>query len=480
MKRNNILVIFLGLLIGFSSCEDLLKTEPRFALTPSSAFADSGNVVAQLALAYRRVHGFGYYGQQLSIMGDALADNVHIANNTGRYTNNVTNEVFSHYTFWPNPYAIINDCNFVIDVVDDVVMSTNLRNRLIAEARFLRALAHHDIARAYGYEPGREVGGWDKSAIIRDAPVRGLADANSKGPRNTNLEVYQFIEADLLEAITLFETLPAAGNAAANLSFPSRANVAAARALLARVYLYWGRYADAVTAANDALASPFTATLSNAANYLNTWNTPIHPEALFEANIGAPDWGGVDGINNSLQSLTSNEGNGNFSIGASAELLAAYEPGDIRRDIWVEVPGIGVTGSSFACRKYRGEGGTFRENLPLIRISEVYLTLAEAHARNNNSADAQAAINTLRTNRGLAATTLVGQDLIDLIMNERRVELGFEGHRLFDLKRNGLNIPKPALYGGTPLQFTDFRVLAPISIDEIRVTPGLEQNPNYQ
>jgi starch-binding outer membrane protein, SusD/RagB family len=123
--------------------------------------------------------------------------------------------------------------------------------------------------------------------------------------------------------------------------------------------------------------------------------------------------------------------------------------------------------------------GRFLENIPIIRVAEVVLTAAEARARNNDDGGAQTMINMLRTNRGLAATALTGQALIDLIMNERRVELAFEGHRFFDLKRNAMDIVKPVDLLTNDVPYEDFRILANIPSGEVTFNELLQQNPNY-
>ena len=81
--------------------------------------------------------------------------------------------------------------------------------------------------------------------------------------------------------------------------------------------------------------------------------------------------------------------------------------------------------------------------------------------------------------RGLAAVddTLVGSDLYEAILAQRRIELAFEGHRWFDLKRLGRDIPKPVT--GGLLAYTDFRLLANIPTREVDGNPNLEQNPGY-
>ena len=115
----------------------------------------------------------------------------------------------------------------------------------------------------------------------------------------------------------------------------------------------------------------------------------------------------------------------------------------------------------------------------MIRFSEMLLIAAEGRARSGNDAAARTHVNNLRTNRGLAATTDGGADLINLIMNERRVEFALEGHRFFDLKRLGMDIPKAASSGVPTLQYTDFRVLSFVPNNSLNNNTNMVQNPGY-
>jgi hypothetical protein len=325
------------------------------------------------------------------------------------------------------------------------------------------------------------VNSFDLGVVLRTEPTEQLSDADKRS-RSTVADVYAQIEADLLQAITL---LPAEADFVGSTTIPSqqwpagertfRASRASAKALLARVYLFWSKFAQARQYATEAMAET-QATLTTAANHVASWTVqPRHPESIFELNVLAADWSTVDGVNNSLASITTSNAasNAQFAVAGSAELIAAFEAGDVRRNLWVTNAG------RFECRKWTGEKGNFLENIPIIRRAEMLLIAAEAAARGGDDPGAQGFINTLRTNRGLAATALTGAALQALILNERRVELAFEGHRFFDLKRLGMDIIKPASLAVTNVPYTDYRILANIPNAEITFNEQLEQNPNY-
>lgn len=468
------------------SCEDMEFTTPAplDRITIDIALEDLNGSEAFLFSAYNRLINFNNYGRSMMLTADVLADNAEINSGT-RYTSTIQNVVRNHISIWNDPanpdglgynvrraynaYRTINDANIVMMAVETLRDEDPARADVIrGEALFIRALSHHDVARVYGYEPGQEVGGFNLSAVIRIEAVIGASDADLRA-RNTNVEVYTQIETDLLEAISL---LPDDSQVS---DWPARTSKEAAQALLARVYLYWGRYADAASMADAALGST-SASLSTAANYVSDWSLVNHPEALFELDIKVTDWNSVDGVNNSpatyTRSLSATLPSSQGAIVASAELLASFEAGDVRRNMYVTVqPG------KWESTKWSGDTGSFRDNLPLIRYSEVLLISAEGKARAGIGGLAE--VNILRASRGLGVSTASGGALVTLIMNERRAELNLEGHRFFDLKRLGMDISKPAAVTANPLPYTDFRVLAPLNTDYLSVNNMAVDNPGY-
>jgi len=488
MKIRNIAITGL-LVLAFNACD--IETVDKSALSPIQALNTAAGVQSALLSAYRIAHEFPMYGQQANLHGDAFADNIEIVNRTGRYEQEWVNGIGVFANRWATAYRGINDTNYVLEYLPQLELakvpsSTNVTSQQVldhlrGEALFIRSLYYMELLRVYSYEPGREVNGFTLGVILRDAPTEVVSDAD-KRERSTNLASYQFVEKDLLEAINLL--LPASGIGAnwptalgAN-TFPFRATKGAAHALISRLYLYWGKYPEADTNATTALTLVPTAAPVAAASYVASWSATTHPESMFELEIRSTDWSGVDGPNNSMNSITTNMVSGSqYVMAASAELMAAHEVGDVRLGLYVNTP---ATLNKPQSRKWPGEKGAFLENIPVIRRSEMYLIQAESRARQTtNDAGAQTAVNSIRTNRGLAATTSTGSALINLIMNERRVEFAFEGHRFFDLKRLGLDIPKPVAAGVPTLPSSDFRMLQQFPNDQVLLNPSMAQNPGY-
>lgn len=469
-------IISSSLLFG---CEDALQTEPRQSVSAEVGLRDITGVRALLVSVYDRLQGSEFYGARLMLAPDVLADNATVANDqSNRYINFANNNFGTHFNLWPNAYAAINEANFLINGIANTEASEAEKNQIKGEALFLRALFYFDLARVYGYEPGREVAGFDKSVIIRETPTATDTDADFR-ERATNVQVYALIERDLTEAIALL-----APATTANTRF--RANKGAAQALLSRAYLYQSKWALAEQLATEAIATTnamlIDASVTESA-YRAAFATAPNPESLFEISYNASTE--TLGFNESLNSLTLKQnstvlpGTGGWGdIIITPNLLNLFEPTDARREIFITDVKTGQT-VTYA-RKYVGSRGAFTDNVPVIRLSEVYLIRAEARARQANDVLALEDLNLLRSKRFPAdapsPVVATGEDLIAAIFTERRLELFLEGHRFFDLKRTGQNIAK----GGTSdIAYTDARILAPLPNAQVILNPLIEQNPGY-
>lgn len=482
--KNFIKILTLGSVLFLGSCDSMLETEPRQSLTPETAFTDVKSFESLLFSIYGRVRNFNYYGQTMMIAPEIMADNLRIIANTGRYIGQEANADREHIELWDfsttnnfrGIYSAINEANILLNEIDKVEGDEALRTSLKGEAYFLRALFYFDLARVYGYEPGQEVDGWTASVILRTTPTLGFSDADFKA-RSSNREVYDQIESDLTNAI--------AGLGVKSMGTEGiyRASRGAAETLLSRVYLYEGKNAEAEAMATQAM-NTFGLTDSGtglvpASGYEAAFNTFPNPESVFEIEIRSVDWSTVDGVNNSMSSLTADVYTGaQFILTASDDLLASYPPGDVRRNMWAETTRSGADGIVYESKKWLGAKGDFLENLPILRASELYLIRAEARQKTGNNAGALSDLNALRSKRGAAALTgLSGNSLFSAILNERRIEFALEGHRWFDLKRNGLTISKAGSF--EPVPYSDYRILAPIPQDEIILNEQLENNPGY-
>ena len=172
--------------------------------------------------------------------------------------------------------------------------------------------------------------------------------------------------------------------------------------------------------------------------------------------------------------VTSNATASFGNVVVSDDLYAKYSANDTRRGLIMK--GLGANASRNEMTKFASKNGVANlDNVPVIRYAEVLLNKAEALANLGKDSDARTALNRIRTRANLAEVSLSGTALMDEIILQRRLDLAFEGHRFFDIKRRGKDIIKDA----GNVMFNDFRILGRLPIREIEINPNLIQNPGY-
>lgn len=464
---------------GLYGC-DLLDTEPAQSVSPEVALSDLDAARAIVVSAYNRLHSTAIYGQRIMLAPDVLADNLILNPNTssGRYGGEAFNTTGDHIGGWGARYGVINDANVIINLIDNLRPEgqepTSALNREIdmlkGEMHFLRGLMYFDLARIFAYMPNAipatgQGANWDLGVVMRTTPVLGLTDAQPL-PRGTIADVYNLVESDLTTALSLLTNNERTGNE--RFYF---ANVAGVNAILARFYLYKEDFTKAIT---HAQAAADVRPLAQPAQVGNMFQPALNTESLFEVAIAQFEV--QNGANESIAAIATPAQW--FDLIPPPSLLSLYHADDARRDWWLTHSGSGLT----YFNKFNQHKGTWTDHTPVVRTAEMYLIIAESHLRGaGNNPSARQALNTLRAARGLApvSDTLEGTELLDEILNERRRELVYEGHRFFDLKRLGRAITKAP--GTSPnVPFDDFRILGPIPTGDIQLSEGiLQQNPGY-
>jgi starch-binding outer membrane protein, SusD/RagB family len=464
IKHIKYLVFSLMLVLAITACEKLLDTEPTTSVSSEVVVTTASGMDAIITSAYDRLRAEDLYRYWIPAAPDVLADNIQLHPvNSGRFRNQAENQPGSHFTtgVWSTAYRLINEVNIVIDAVERTETTQRHKDRLLGEALFLRAIAYQELLRIYSYEPNHpKASQWNRGVIMRITPVLGLSEADLRG-RGTILEGYQQVEKDYLQAIPLLE-----GNDRGLVYF---ADAAAAHAGLARLYLYWERWADALTHAQHAF-SKAKGSLQDFSTSGNIFDQLPNPESIFELSFDLNH-----GSSGSLNAVT-HPPPGWFDALPSNELLALYDEEDLRNNLFA----VHTDGYPYIL-KYTGTAGTNTDHIPVFRVAEMLLIQAEAHYELGNGPAAIEALELLRSHRGLTAyeNPPSGPALLEEIYDERRRELAFEGHRWFDLKRRAMDVPKPLGPGHFPVPFDDYRILADLSTTQVENNPNLEQNPGY-
>jgi hypothetical protein len=534
MKKITLLMIIAGALY-VTSCKNITDITPTDALGSAAIFSDSTNIELAIVGMYNSVQSqiFGYNGG-----GDArgypfgaahveqaeMHGGEDLVNTQGFFTivyvNNQTNSSPNCVNLWAGLFEVVNVANTnIAGLTTTTAISKSRANGFIAECRFLRAMAVHDLliffARPYADNPTTNLG-----VPYRDFPAQNDVDKAIAVPRATVADCYTQIIADLdFAEANLPVTRPAQ-------LMVTRATAAAAIALETRVYQHMGDWASVSTQAAKLVADP-TAALPTSPPGTGGYHLNSDPYAPFADNVGSGEsilsveWSANDqgSVNGGLGSaFLPNAYGGRGLIGVSPNLFNQkfWTAVDSRRSSFI-VQDIGFT-NKYYIAKYV-DPITNTDYTPLIRYSEVLLNYAEALAR-TSPLDANA-IHLLNAVRGRAgntavtagdfatATTMTPSDsLVQAILNERRIEFIGEGKRWPDIHRLSMDTKfSPVPGGGIPtklafadytpasymaasglmitgtaaaqLPYSDHRFLYPVSNVEIANNPNIAQNPGY-
>jgi hypothetical protein len=500
MKTLSNYILFL-LILGLSACE--LNLTPQDGMTkeelseyPEGAvYATNGNyAMMKDILEYKGVLDTrNSYIRHLMQLSEFPGDNICLSGAT-------TDHLFYACTYqhfatmmnttyiWYSGYKVINGANQIIESVEEG--QSDLLDQVLGENYFLRAMAHFDLVRLFAlpYIQGRE----NPGIIIR------TSSAGQGGPRNTVGEVYDQIVQDLRKAETLMNSPRGKG-------FASRE---AAQALLSRSYLYMGVndsalfYADEVINSGD-FSLESTATFPGYfANAVNSSETILCVEHTLQD----------DKVSGSIGAMyLSDKGLGWGEIYASLPLrnLLNRFPEDARHSfiqpeyktnedgsIATDAQGKPIVAErngfpKYYLNKFSYQDGVVTLSSPVIlRYAEVILNKAEALAKLNRESEALDAVNIIRTRAGLSGDALFSlsnmmgyENVLDIVLDERRLELFTEGHRTFDVFRNNLSLNRS--YPGTHLaegettqiiEPTNPRIIYFIPQDEMLANPDMLQN----
>ena len=489
---------------SLSSCvNDWLDVAPSDGADADVALTNTSDLDAARTGMYKALKGTSslvdYYGQQFFVYGDVHAGDDYQYNNVGGsnrasfyYDMNyqTASEFTSSTVTWKSPYIVIGRANRIIAAAEGGKLTDAEENKAIidqyaAEAKVLRALAHFDLVRIYG-KPYTE----DQGASLGVPLVTEVLESNAKPARSTVAEVYTQVVKDLTDAIN--------SNALATETTPGYVSVWGAKAILSRVYLNMGDYANALSVAEDIIEHSGAA-LWTRDQYFKAWDasTPNESEFLFRLNVaGSSDNNDLNGIGNLQQR------GGYKEMVATKKFvdMLTSDPGDVRNDMFLapdstqtkEVATYGT--NKVYLNKLRGVGGNLRTVtiVPIIRLSEVYLTAAECAFRTNDKAKAVEYLNDLVKNRTTTEASLATVDNItlDRILVERRKELIGEGQRYFDALRNNETIVrytsdadkgwhKTLSKEAQSFNRDFFKAIAAIPQAEINANPNIKQNTGY-
>lgn len=463
MKTKYLLLLLIALLS--TSCSDFLNEEVRGQENLDTYFQTEAEAESFVTGCYNALTFNGWWQvNTVWLLSEMTSDDGWMGNTTQQsdYTslaffqsNGQSNGLISN--FWQYRYKGILRSNIAISKISEApIADENKKARLIAEARFLRAFYYFELVKNFGGVPIVET-------FAMPDEIQGIA-------RNSQEEVYAFIEKDLEEAAA---SLPKRSDQSD--SEIGRATRGAALGFLGKVYVYQSKWPEAKEVLKRVIDEGEYQLLLN---FGDVWDVDHDNsiESLFEVQF---TYDGVYALGGSLPVVAGNRSGGDQDGWAwglpSANLENAYlQAGDNERLRWtiirhgateiagepdfeevIELQGDQNGDGTYAIdpskhksarlmRKYyiplakRPEVFNTDKvplNHRLLRYADILLLYAEACNESGDDAEARVALNQVRSRVGLSDVTAGGNDLRQLIRIERRLELAFEQNRLYDIRR---------------------------------------------
>lgn len=488
------IVAFIFIVSLTTSCKkDFLNTGPTDSGGDVALFATTANAGSVINGVYRYLYS-RYSAQNQPGQGgimlnmDFMGEDLHQAastwytsagNGTGGWVsqkNDASGWVSYPFRLY---YRCIGNANALIEKIDAATGPDADKARLKAEGLTMRAWAYFNLVQIFGK---RYVAGATNNQLGLSLTLGTL---ETKLPRSTVEEVYTQINKDLDDAIALF--LPGK---------PARSHLgfSAAKAIKARVALTMQDYVAAAALAKEVIDDGGYSLMSNS-QYQEGFNNISNPEWIWGAFV-QDDQGDTFG---SYFGQISWDGNTTYIRSRpkriNSALYALISATDVRKKMWEPAPNATnfplplptYVREPYMSRKFKTRTTPTIGDVPYIRLAEMHLILAEAYARTpGKETDAQDVLYSLAVNRDpdYVLSTNTGQDLIDEIMVQRRVELWGEGFRFFDLKRLDLPLDRTVVPNfvsasvGNVMQIPagDNRWTFSIPIDEIQANPNTSQN----
>lgn len=475
MKNNFLIIAMLLLGFSFNSCDDNLEILPEDSIAVELGFdneVDFQNAVRGIYSGFRRD---GYFGAgsgvaTVAFIGDVISDNV-IINASGRRSRETYydwryDEDDSSENMWLSAYKVIQRSNLILENIANID-GNPIQANIQGEALAARGIAHFDLAKFYSSSPAQA--GGEELGI----PYVKSTDSALLPTRNTLSDTYDQIIDDLTTAQNLLNADNGIG----------RINSNVVSAMLSRIYLFMGDNGSVITSANAV-----TGMEVSRANFSNVWKDEVETGVIWKIKVVE-----VDDVSIGVSWFQeSPDGEIRSEYNVDLGLYNLYADNDIRKEAYFETSEF--SGSIYNhIVKYRGRlvGNANEVDAKVIRYAEVLLNKAEAQAATGDDGGALVSLDALRSNRydNFASGNESGQSLKDAIQLERRLELAFEGHRFFDLKRQGLSINRSTSgdkadgTGEAPefptLEAGDHRFNMAIGEGEIDANPNIQQTAGY-
>lgn len=495
-----IIPLNLLLLLALISCSDdyLVKTDPG-SLVEDEFYKTEEQMAQAVNGVYSQLQGIINSQWQYN---EYITDNTTLHFNVGNRGQGPALEALEYWQINPSTsnitylynsiYQNLVNINTALAKLEDATFDETAAQQFEGELKFLRAYYYFHLVQYFG------------DVIIITEPLDSPNEAWSYTRQPVD-EVYALVKSDLEDAVS---KAPEYGDAAVG-----RVTKGAALTLLGKVHLTRKEYGEAINSLEQVQTMGYSL-LPNYADVFDPENKN-HVESIFDVQFQGDNELGEHSSFIYTFAPRESEGavidfsgqnGGGWNI-PTLDIIGAYEEDDLRKDVslnegytnnegeWVPVPYITKYHHPHDIR------GRTNDNWPVLRYADVLLMLAEAiNEQSGPNGDAYGYLNQVRERAGLNPLSGLNQDSFrNAVLHERRIELAFENHRWFDLKRTktpeelaeflndhgDLEKSNPTTTrGGIPFTsgdyvFEPYEALFPIPADEILINEELTQNPGY-
>lgn len=487
-----------------SSCEKALDKKPYVYFDDDFVENSEEGMNGLLNGIYAKMKHYEYYGRNLYAYEAAKGPDFFVRLNSGsrferecRYTESSIDGGYSTVT-WLKIYESIRTATILLENIDGVEGDVNKLKIIKGEAIALRALCYLDLMRLFAYPPLFSMEGYPSYQekfkwgvpIINDVET-GTNPHKHVIRRQTADSTYKYIENALIEAKGLLD---------GEVRREGHIDYVAISGLLTRLYLYQARWDDVIDMGEEAVVrAEAKYYMIGADNFRTSYYQPFNAETIFEFAYGVSDNMGSNSLNtlvrkNTIDNPGSPEdgeiaedvGYAAYGLSNSAMTLLRASAQDVRSYL---ICNLGVDGKDYSgFRKYKGEPYHSVHNIPVFRLPELYLSLAEAYAEKEDWINAEKYYNKVRLPRvgsgGFSETSKAGR--INNILDERRREFMLEGQNFWDYFRRGRVVNREAkenIYSTSiTIVFGDkAQVIYPIPLVEMEANVNIrdQQNSGY-
>lgn len=464
----------------FTSCSDFLTEEPKQEQSNELTFATFDGVNKAAAAMYGMFQSDAWYDGEFTLMSELRCGNAKNPTSvpgSGRYRTD-TQWIYSDRStspLWSYAYYTIARANNVINNLDDKVgvdATQQQVNNVKAEALFIRALCYFDLVITYCQPYNYNATEDDKMGV----PLV-LVTENGKPARDSKENVYNQIVADLLQAESIMTDDYVRSGVTDKAATPTKPAI---QALLSRVYLYMNKWQEAANYATkvinnkkyelapaDAYAAMFSAATA-----------PAGGEIIFEVYGSDKNeyWDNSGWAHLPYITTTDDQGS-HGDVCATKDLYNLYSEGDVRKSMYKQ------HGNDYFPTKYSGkpkDSDPKYTNIPILRLSEMYLNRAEAiiNGASVQGVTAESDLRKIATVRGASQTAAATKQGV---FDERRRELAFEGHITADYARCNKSMTRKDFDDSKnkDVAFPSYMWALPIPNRERTANPNVAQNPGY-